>query len=226
MRGRAIYYRATRAYNPIQEGCVLYLPLWHKKLEGDVIYSQDDYGHECDVTGAIWGVDGRTFDGSDDFIGLGTTISPFSALTIIVWVYQTSLDGSSRGWVARGDADTALNFMLYVNNGEVRFGVQGGTPTAAWANGFSADSWQQMACTITGTTLNFYNNTTASLGNPYTVLAMTANAGVSTMVGRGTAGAGFGKLWNGIIGDVILYNRVLSAAEIDYIYQNLKGRYS
>ena len=47
---------------------VLYLPLY--KLDGKEIVSQDAYGHVATVTGALWEIGGRRFDGADDKISI------------------------------------------------------------------------------------------------------------------------------------------------------------
>lgn len=47
-------------------GLALYLPLWHPELTGSTIISKDLNAHSCVVAGAIWGVDGRTFETADE----------------------------------------------------------------------------------------------------------------------------------------------------------------
>ena len=52
-------------YDP---SCVLYLPLG--KRDGASFISDDAYGRLATVTGATWGIQGRTFDGIDDLISI------------------------------------------------------------------------------------------------------------------------------------------------------------
>jgi len=52
----------------------LYLPLY--ELDGSSFMSKDACGHICLVTGALWGSQGRTFDGGDDYIDITTTSWP------------------------------------------------------------------------------------------------------------------------------------------------------
>ncbi len=62
---------------------VLYLPLW--KRDGSSIISEDAYGHLCMVTGALWGLDGRTFAGGDDLININSALTPLAATTAGTW---------------------------------------------------------------------------------------------------------------------------------------------
>lgn len=68
------------------DGLVMYLPLF--ALEGSSFKSVDAYKHTCAVTGATWRPDGRSFSVGDDYIDLGSAFqSTFrGSSTIIMWV--------------------------------------------------------------------------------------------------------------------------------------------
>jgi len=71
-------------------GCVLYLPLWQPDMAGSTIISKDKSANSCTVTGAVWGSQGRTFDGINDVITCGSAITiPATASTYCLWIKDT-----------------------------------------------------------------------------------------------------------------------------------------
>jgi hypothetical protein len=80
---------------------------------------------------------------------------------------------------------------------------------------FNANTWYFIAFTYNGSMLDIYVNgqldkslaTTQGIGSP---------ASFATGIGHSNGAGGF--WWNGLISDVRLYNRALSAAEIQAIY--------
>ena len=52
----------------VTSGLVFHAPLWAYDLQGSPFISKDIYRHSCTVTGSAWGITGRTFDGTNDYI--------------------------------------------------------------------------------------------------------------------------------------------------------------
>lgn len=70
----------------------LYVPLYHR--DGASFMSRDHYGHTCTVTGALWTLQGRKFDGTDDDVDCGTSsvLDITGDITICIWFKITVLN--------------------------------------------------------------------------------------------------------------------------------------
>jgi len=213
---------------------VLYTPLWHPSLSGPVFNSVDDFQHTCTVTGAVWGSQGRTFDALDDLITVPDALSIQNIFdgggTVLSWINPAS-DGE-------GDVGRICNKVgwdLYVRTqtgGTVYpFFEQGFSTTVGawrWNNVAAIDTWGLLAMT--------YDNSSVA-NNPvfYFNEALEAVTEITAPVGTRTTDVGSDliigniavttKTWDGIIGEVWGYNRVLTLAEIQRIYQATKWRY-
>lgn len=100
--------------------------------------------------------------------------------------------------------NTAFEFGIHTNN-QNRF-VAGGTPTEA--------AWTHLTGTYDGNILRLYINGSLTSSNSN----VSGNVSTNTeplLIGRGETG---GRHWTGDIDQVMLFNRVLSASEIEDIY--------
>ncbi len=72
---------------PSGTGLALNDPLWHDTLTGVTFNSIDSFTHVNTVTGATWGIQGRVFNGTSDYINVGNTV-PFTTnnFTVSMWV--------------------------------------------------------------------------------------------------------------------------------------------
>ncbi len=62
-------------------GLVIYLPFYSTDLQGSSLTSKDINNYSCAVTGALWGNKGRTFDATDDTIAVtGLSANLYSIL--------------------------------------------------------------------------------------------------------------------------------------------------
>ena len=88
---------------------VLYLPLY--ELDGASFQSKDAYGHLCTVTGGIWTPRGGNFNGTTDLLDCGRLTDLEGATKqwmIEFWIRVDSRDTNTRALVAY-DANNALN---------------------------------------------------------------------------------------------------------------------
>jgi len=231
---------------------VLYLPLW--KLDatsGGKITSQDAYGYLCTVTGAVWRPTGRYFDGADDEITMGDT-STFAWLhgaadttsfqsTISLWIslptpepdalyalVSTNLAAlGSRGFMIFFDDRSAGPYSR-----RLRYQMSNGTASvidfASNDNAYPNDSdfhlltfTYDQALADTNATI-YVDATLKKVGNK---AAVTPSASASVyalhigMAGDGSfdAAATIGEIW--------VYNRVLTSLEIQHNYLTTKWRY-
>jgi glucose/arabinose dehydrogenase len=171
------------------------------------------------ITGAAWSTQGRfgnalQFDGVDDRVVVADAasldLSP--QLTLEAWVRPT-LGGGWRTALAKESGDTVA-YSLYTNrsspavpttevnlDGRLRF-----------ANGTAAaplNAWTHLASTYDGTTIRLYVNGT-QVGTTGRTGAMAPSAGPLSIGGNGPHGEWF----QGLLDEVRVYNRALTAAEI------------
>uniref|UniRef100_A0A6M3LA42 Uncharacterized protein n=1 Tax=viral metagenome TaxID=1070528 RepID=A0A6M3LA42_9ZZZZ len=125
--------KSPQLFNPIPNGCVLYLPLWHNELSGGVFSSADDFRLTCTVSGATHVATGRDLDGSDDLITIGNIGTNIKSLSF--WIDPETTSESILEEV--DDTGLALNAgtMEYTNWDNCFVdGVDSDTVTAAWHN--------------------------------------------------------------------------------------------
>jgi hypothetical protein len=186
--------------------------------------SGDAYGHLCTVTGALWTPRGRDFDGVDDYISIPhhASLNLGSAHTIIAWVKHDAT-GSIEFIITKGESilefvklDTDI-FRFQGIIGTVNY--EADSTTVA-----STDVWYHLAGTFDGSTLAFYLN-----GNRESTTSVPGNLDESSLalqLGSRRAGEPLeaSKL-NGLLGETLIYNRVLTPLEIQHNYLATKFRY-
>jgi hypothetical protein len=171
------------------------------------------------VYGATWSagnVEGAlSFDGVDDYVSVpdspSVDFSPTSPITIDLWAYRTASD-STMHLIAKRDYCGSINFQIAFdqNTGLHFVGNSGGVVTNA---DLPLNTWTHLAGTFDGAnTFKFYIN------------GLLAGTGSGTLgpvndfhLTIGKAGS-CGYLFKGIIDEVEIFNRALSAEEIAAIY--------
>ncbi len=222
----------------LDSSLVLYLPLY--ELDGATFQSKDAYGHLSTVTGALWTPQGRSFDGLDDVINCGSPSILDTAFggdttgsyTYIWWQKQAASDGTNRGFLDKG-ADP--NFWgIYLANGvltlELKETDASNNMAATWPywDATDADKFVHFALIGTGRAVTnwiLYKN----LGTlARTTVTNTLSSNISNLAdnlfapGRAYGAAGY---FLGTIGEVSVYNRALTLAEIQKNYLTTKFRY-
>jgi hypothetical protein len=155
------------------------------------------------------------FDGTNDnfVVDPNKLVYGTNSRTLIAWINPYSISSG----IAFGYGTTS-------NNNSFSIGVfSNAYYVDAWYSGFSAGSpvlysWSQLATTYDGTNLIIYANGVA-IGS--TTRSWSTNKGVAYL---GDNVNGNGK-WQGEIGPVLFFNRVLSSTEILQNYNATKGRY-
>ncbi len=212
------YPKSLSSFNPIPDGCVLYLPLWARGLSGPVFKSIDSLRHVCTVTGATWGSQGRTFDGTDDVINCGSTTvldnlgtTGDYTFTIEAWVKPISLGEGLVGQVFNMDLGFLLNvqateaarFLVYAGGG-------GSSIAVSASNSVPLNAWTHIVGVYDGAHVLIYTN-----GTPVTGAALAgtidAHAASNLLIGDSAAST---RCFNGTIGEVRIYNRALTLQEI------------
>lgn len=224
--------KSLSSYNPITRGCVLYLPLWSKDLSGPVFKSVNAYGHTCTVTGALYGSQGRTFDG-DDLIDCGRNTSldfGVGDFSLLAWIKSTDKTGSRTimGKGTTGVGGKRYWFYIGVNTG-VLIGNSDDNTNSYQINGVTdlADG----VCRLVGFTADRDGNGTLYINGAVDGVptACTSTLSIDDTNKDFTIGVNptdeASNFWVGSKGEVWAYNRLLSMAEMLYIYNVTKWRY-
>jgi len=159
------------------------------------------------------------FDGTNDYATIGTSGFPFgsSGGTLSAWANATSATVGNGNWIiSYGSTSTSQSRFIGIYNQTYYFGGYGNDITAI---GFQTNTWFNMVGVYDGTNASMYINGVLVSGPT----AKTWNTVASTaQLGRQTNG---NEYWNGKISQVSIYNRVLSAAEIQQNYNATKSRF-
>ncbi|MDD5703878.1 MAG: LamG domain-containing protein [Dehalococcoidales bacterium] len=201
-------------------GCVLYVPLWYEKLQGSSFRSLEPYHHSCAVTNAVWGSTGRTFDGTDDVIncGSGATLDALTGnITVDAWIKPGSGGEGTLGRIL----DKQM-IRLHMNGGAiVNLAISVGAVFKGASAACSFGSWHHVVGIFNGTNVLIYVDNVLTTGDA-TAGPIDAHAAESLYIGDSGSSS---RCFDGIIGEVAVWNRALSASEIAQIRQATKWRY-
>ena len=171
-----------------------------------------------------------SFDGSNDYIqfdqyDFGTAFSLFAFInptsygTIRTLFSNTSSGGSGDGITCFLNGWNTSNNKMYIEYGNGSSGTTLNSDTNTITNGV----WQSV-------TFNFdKGNNTGSLYNNTTLFASSTSINLNSDLNRefrmGRFGGGSAYWYPGLIGVYMIYNRVLTAAEVKQNHNALKGRF-
>ncbi len=216
--------RVAERYFLADKSLVLYLPLW--KRDGGGFPSDDVYGHFCTNYGSLWTPQGRSFDGSDDYVdaGSGTSLNITDAITIEAWVNLANIV-VSRNIIAKGNYYVIGHpwAIQYQTDDTLIFGIeQTGVVGGIYPGGLKG-SWHYIVPT--------FNKDLPSLQMKLYIDGVLWKTGTSTSAIPVTAdtvriGSGINVVYfNGLIGEVRIYNRALDDLEVQRSYELTKWRY-
>ena len=207
---------------------VLYLPLWypHGDMTGSTIYSYDKNRHSCTVTGATWGLQGRTFDGTDDKILVpdATILDCASAFTGEIWL-RVATTQDNKGILAKDDGVTnTYKFRTgqIGNTTKVVFilAASGGQINLVSTSVYNDNVFHHIVGTYDGTNVRLFfdgneEDSDTTSGNIVTTSADVLLAYYNVA----------GTFFNCVIGEVRIYNRALNLSELNQNRNATKWRY-
>ena len=159
------------------------------------------------------------FDGNNDNVSIGTNGFSFGSSpgTLSAWAKSAGLS-FSRTIFSYGNAETNGARFLGIGQNNFYFSGYGSSISAS---GLSYDSWFNLVGVYDGTNASMYVNGALVAGptdrSSWNTVA--SNAGIGKNVSNN-------EYWSGSIAQVSVYNRALSAAEIQQNYNALKSRYA
>jgi hypothetical protein len=146
---------------------------------------------------------GMAFDGVDTRVRSTTAINLGSAFTMEAWVLNPSAEQYETIMTVGADRN------LFLRNGELRFGF--GAGSVSFGVTLPTTTWVHVAVTYDGTALQAYVDGVA-VGGPQAVALGPVTGPLQ--VGAWIFGGGNADYLSGLLDEVRVYNRALSAAEI------------
>ena len=214
---------------PDGAGLVFNAPLYQTALDTSPFTSKDASGHTCTVTGATWGTTGRTFDG-DDYITVtdtGSLDALSSNLSIEFWLNRDANSGIGAVYSKDG-------YTLYV---VLEASGASGTSHARLiiesinyddyvlrpVNWIDIGAWGHYVLTYDGTTAKCYKNGVAGTTN-VDAGKSAVTTGATNKIGVYSGGGA--HFLEASLGELRIYNRVLTLSEISNNYNATLWRYS
>lgn len=190
---------------------------------GTTLTDRTAKGHTGTVSGATWTTQGRfggalTFDGTNDSVAVADAgdLDFTTAMTLEAWVYPTVNGGGSWRNVLIKERAGGEVYNLYANadtNAPTVFLVraaQSGTALDARGGGqLPLNTWTHLAATFDNTTLRLYVDG-VQVGSRALAGPLLTSTGALRFGGNSL----WGEFFAGRIDDVKIYNRALSAVEI------------
>ena len=174
-------------------------------------------GHTGAISGASWTAQGRyggalSFNGSSNLVTVGASplLNLTSGMTLEAWINPTAASGTRDVLIKEGTNVDLYN--LYARNwrGRPESNVYaGGANRVAEGATLPTNTWSHLAGTYDGTTLRLYVN-----GVQVASAAYSGTIGTSSGPLRIGGNSLWGEYFQGAIDEVRIYNRALTALEI------------
>lgn len=166
-----------------------------------------------------------SFNGSSNFLTCGnnsaiSAISGTTAVSVEVWVNLSGYGSSSYGVITHKGNPWAWLMENPSNRMQIRFGLSvSGDVACADSATHALNTWYQFVGTYDGANMRFYRN--GVLTNTVAASGTLGGTGINMVVGN-FSGAYYSQ---GQIPVVKIYNKTLTAAEIQQNFNALRGRY-
>jgi hypothetical protein len=160
----------------------------------------------------------RTFNGTTQPILLGADpVAFFGAYSVFTWINKTSNtsnDGSDQRWLCWGQGFNLTEFSNASNSGFVDVTAGSGINPGVSASSVGNAAWHQVGLTYDGvSTIVFYlDGSPVALSSP--ALGDQCDPSVWALGGRNASD----RLWAGSMATTVVYNRVLSGAEVTTLF--------
>jgi len=188
----------------------------HAAFDSDGLLRDRARGHELTCTACPLQVAGRIdeagmFDGTHCIVVTDANDLRPATFTLAAWVLTVgNQDGAVIGRPLNGTTDSSDTWMMYIGGGGVwRLEYNGADILLAST---SADTWHHMAATYDGAVLTMYSDGSVSAG-PMAV-GVPQYTSEEMMIGCDRDFGGIVGNWHGLLDDVRLYGRALTADEI------------
>jgi hypothetical protein len=187
---------------------------------GTTLADASGNGNNGTIANGTWSTAGHTA-GALSFNGTSTSVTVADSasldltagMTLEAWVSPSALGTAWRTALMKEQPPAGLTYALYANTDTSRpsahIFTSGGEAILKGASALTVNAWNHLAATYDGTTLRIYLNAveigSATVGKPITVTTGALKIGSNSI---------WGEWFQGLIDDVRVYNRALSASEI------------
>jgi len=188
---------------------VFYLPLYH--LDGAGFVTRDARGHLCTVVGATWGIQGRTFDGNDDYIDCGAILTDLSTYTIEAWQKINDAAQTNQVIVNLQPGAGIPSFSTLWNASTQAIIYLGGSFYRTFETGLANNgNWHHILFEVLDDNIT---TTAFEVDGVAQEVASTASAGAPSAKTGLYIGRASTDWLDGDIGEIRIYNRQLTTAE-------------
>ena len=181
------------------------------------------------TNGATWttGIAGSgiVFDGADDFVRIPSSASinsVTSAITVAAWVFRA---GNQSNWATVATRQTGTTpqehfYLGFDNSGNYRWFVSttAGYSSTSLGGPSPLGQWVHLVGTYDGATVRFYVNGVENFSTPNTGAITTDTTPVMLGGSFNDGTSNVAETFNGGIDEFHLYNRALSASEVQGLY--------
>jgi hypothetical protein len=215
---------------------------WWKFDEGSgtVAYDSSGNGNDGNLTNGPTWTDGKiggalSFDGVNDYVDLGQkNLGVNSNLSISYWFKPNNGNGVivEQGWNYTGNE---FGWVVYLGTNNhtkvaarsISFGsgdntgnYNGSAIVQDAADTVDLNVWQHVSVIKVGTNIKIYLVGSLSHEGQIQKSAITYNSGYSLSIGKGLTdtGSSYNSLYQGLIDDMRIYDRALSAEEVQALY--------
>jgi len=185
---------------------------WHfDENSGNIAYdSAFEPANNGTINGASW-TDGKynpalSFDGSD-YVSTPLNINGYTAVTLEAWVNMGNINFGTYSYKMIVSDGLSQNFIaVNKNNSQLLFQIQANARITIYSDILSQNVWYHIVGTYDGIKMRIYVNGVEKGSDN-----LSGNIAASSMnIGWGQDD----RFWKGIIDEVRIYNRALSASEI------------
>jgi hypothetical protein len=161
------------------------------------------------------------FDGTNDFVQCSGSIT-VTAATFVCWIRRNGTQGTYDGILfSRGTNVTGINFQ---SSNQLGYHWNDAASTYNWASGLTIPdlTWCMVAVSVTSTTATAYLCQASGITTATNIISHTSSVIDDIKLAQDDTG---GRFFTGNIAQVSLYNRALTAAEVQQNFNALRGRY-
>jgi len=205
---------------------------WHfDEGSGSVLVDSSGNGNDGVIHGATW-VEGKygaalRFDGVDDYVEVpdSPSLDITDTITIEAWVEPTStIQDSGAAICTKGTGAGGESWNLDIISDGFRFMRRqndGASDIKAVSGTFSSVQWYHLVGVVDGGHILIYVNGVKTTGNSYT-RSFDINDHIVSIGSRQHRSGAYDLNFNGIIDEVRIYNRALTADEIKQHYEGMQ----
>jgi N-acetylneuraminic acid mutarotase len=201
---------------------------WWKfdETNGTIAYDSSGNGNDGNLTGGPTWATGKiggalSFDGVDDYVLIpATTDLDLMRLTISTWVYSTNFDHNGFIFEKTADGNVNTQYNLFIQNSELRFRVK---PINSSYSDTKVDQsilsgWSFITSSYNSSKRKLFVNGQLVASNDFNETIATNPNGISLIGAYAFNSIGSNYFFNGLIDDVRIYDRALSAEEVQALY--------